>query len=419
MKHKKLTLWVLALTVFSLHSFLLGAEQKDPTDALPTPKVVSEQIIEGRKVIRYEHASRTQWGYESEQKDYFNLLPAKADIVNAPLRVILHSAGGSADKALDFAFKNKGWFHFYEGDDYHVLYLDCRRNRAKDWWWGSEEIKRSPGKYQNKLTPVEARVLSTIEWVARQYNVDRNRIYLSGISMGGSGSLGIGLCRGDIFAAISVAVPAGVEHMEFRMTNGGHPDPPPLFNFSSHIDEWSKGQERLLDYFEKNKYSLFFAWGTFGHSSDVKAAHPGGYKFPWLSIRKDQAYPVFTRTSMNDRYPGFMNKTAPDQNGQVNGYFRWKNVADAENEFIMELRLTKAEALGTSLILPSQARTDVTLRRTQKFHISSGSTFQWSLSSNGTVLQSGTVQANNDDMLTIEKLKISNSISQLRVIRNI
>ena len=40
-----------------------------------------------------------------------------------------------------------------------------------------------------------------------------------------------------------------------------------------------------------------------------------------------------------------------------------------------------------------------------------------SRSSNGTDLQSGTVQANDDNMLTIEKLKISNSISQLRVKR--
>jgi predicted peptidase len=152
---------------------------------LPEPEVVSKQTLDGRQVIRYEHASRTQWGYKVPQTDYFNFLPAKSDLKNAPLRVVLHSAGGSADRALDFAFKNKGWFHFYEGDEYHVLYLDCRQNKGIDWWWGYHEIKRNPEQYKDKLTPTEERVLATVEWVAREYNVDRNRIYLSGISMGG------------------------------------------------------------------------------------------------------------------------------------------------------------------------------------------------------------------------------------------
>jgi predicted esterase len=384
-------------------------------NVLPEPEMISKQSLDGRQVIRYEHASRKQWGYEVPQKDYFNFLPAKADMKNAPLRVVLHSGGGSGDTALDFAFKNKGWFHFYEGDDYHVLYLDCRKNQDVDWWWGYHEIKRNPDRYKDKLTPTEQRVLGTIEWVARAYDVDRNRIYLSGISMGGSGSLGIGLLNGDIFAAISVCVPAGVEHMESRMTNGMQSDPPPLFNFSSHLDRWSKGQERLLAAFEKNKYSLFFAWAPFGHSSDVSTANPAVVEFPWLSIRKNEAYPVFTRASTDHRYPGFNQKTAPDQSGQINGYLRWKNLEDSAERFAMELRLIKKEELSRPIEVPMESVGSVSLRRLQTFEVRKGTSYQWSLRSGEDVLDSGSVTVGEDGVLTIPAVTISSLPKRLEV----
>ena len=37
-------------------------------EVLPEPELVSKQTLEGRQVIRYQHASRTQWGYTSEEK---------------------------------------------------------------------------------------------------------------------------------------------------------------------------------------------------------------------------------------------------------------------------------------------------------------------------------------------------------------
>ncbi|MFT5127265.1 MAG: putative esterase [Rhodothermales bacterium] len=384
----------------------------------PEPEIASEQTIEGRRVLRYEHRSNTALGYQAPQDDYFHFIPAKETAKNVPLRVVLHSAGCSADIALARAFKNPHWLHYYEGEYFHVLYLDCRRNKSIDWWWGYHEIKRNPERYRDKLTPTEARVLSTVEWVIQKYDVDRNRVYLSGISMGGSGSLGIGLCRGDIFAAISVCVPAGVAHIEFRMADGEHPDPPPLFNFSSHVDGWSKGQERLLAYAEKNKYPVHFAWGVSGHSSDVTAANPGVLEFPWLSIRKDEAYPVFTRASTDNRYPGFKNKTAADQTGQINGYFRWKTIEDSGERLVMELRLIKSAELKNAINAPQQATADVTLRRIQKFRISPGAKIEWSLIREGKVLNTGKIETNANGNVTVPELTITDGPSQLHIVRD-
>jgi len=59
-------------------------------------------------------------------------------------------------------------------------------------------------------------VIDTVMWVVKQYELDENRVYLCGNSMGGSGSLGIGMRHGNVFAAIKANVPAKIEHVSQR-----------------------------------------------------------------------------------------------------------------------------------------------------------------------------------------------------------
>ena len=148
------------------------------------------------------------------------------------------TAGHSGDAVLKQSFQKPDWFHNVGLEDHYVLYLDCRKNGKQDWWWGAKHNDLR-GKYKDTYTPAEKRLLTTIEWVIEKYGIDRNRVYLSGVSMGGSGSLGIGLCRGDIFAAVNVTVPAGVDHVKARLFDQKVPDPPVLINFSSYKDSWS------------------------------------------------------------------------------------------------------------------------------------------------------------------------------------
>ena len=65
--------------------------------------------------------------------------------------------------------------------------------------------------------PAERRVIDTVKWVMKTYEIDPNRVYLCGNSMGGSGTLGIGMRHGDVFAAIKANVPAEVKHVSSRM----------------------------------------------------------------------------------------------------------------------------------------------------------------------------------------------------------
>ncbi|MFT6792578.1 MAG: AraC-like DNA-binding protein [Rubritalea sp.] len=101
-------------------------------------KLVKESEKGGRKILRYQHDSIPEWGYAKPQQDYFYVFPLADNPKKKPLHVILHSAGGSADIAIDYAFKNPDWFHYVGLEDQVVIYLDCRKNR-NDWWWLAEQ----------------------------------------------------------------------------------------------------------------------------------------------------------------------------------------------------------------------------------------------------------------------------------------
>ena len=103
-------------------------------------------------------------------------------------------------------------------DDHYALYVDCRKNKG-DWWGGGIHLKDAGLTAKNSggdPMPVEKRVMDTVRWTITKYGIDPNRVYLCGNSMGGSGTLGIGLRNGDVFAAIKANVPAGIEHAEER-----------------------------------------------------------------------------------------------------------------------------------------------------------------------------------------------------------
>lgn len=392
----------------------LEAAQPQAT-TMPRVEMISESVTNGRTLVRYEHNSAADWKCARPQRDYFYVLAPKKSAGKAPLHVVLHSAGGSGESEMLANLRKPVFMHIAVDESAYELYLDCRANMSADWWWGYEAIKRNPTSCADEPSPAERRVLATVAWATTSFDIDPNRVYLGGVSMGGSGSLGIGMCHGEVFAAVAVAVPAGADHALFRMTHGRHADPPPVFNFSAQNDNWSKGQEAFMAYCKAQRYSLAFAWAPFGHTADVSPASPAVYEFPWRSIRRDQAYPVFTNASTDNVYPGFQVTTAPDQHGQINGYFRWKNVTDSADAFAMELRLVAKAELRRPIDTPATATADVTLRRLQKFRVQPGGTYRWKVSAGAESLQSGQVTADRDGLLTIRKLTITDRPGQLKL----
>ncbi|HWE04822.1 MAG TPA: hypothetical protein VG326_20620 [Tepidisphaeraceae bacterium] len=369
------------------------------------PEKESESVFTGRELETFKHGIKDDWGYSAPQTDTFLLLHPKEPRKNAPLYVVLHSAGHDVHSCLACTTTVGNHDIYHSPPDFFALYLDCRANKG-DWWWGSDKYKGP------EESPTDKRVMDTVKWVIKQYGIDENRVYLCGNSMGASGTLGIGMRHGDVFAAIKANVPAKVEHVSNRMYFPPRsvpadvilPDPPIAIDYSAQNDGWSKGHDGFVKAMNDRKYALFFYWGPFGHannSANIMKVNDLINSFDWLSVKKNEAYPAFTNASTNDPLP-WPDQLKDKKPGQVNAFFRWKILRDAPDAIETSLFLIKPSELKTTFTIPAEAMADVSLRRLQALRITPGEKMHWTFGS-----ASGDVPADPSACITIPKLKIS------------
>ena len=243
-------------------------------------KPASGGILTGRRLEWFHAASLPEWGYKNEQTDTFALLyPENYDEKKSyPLCVVFHSAGHDVYSAVGCCWQKGNHDLYHTRGDMFGLYLDCRQNEKNDWWWGGNSSREiwGDGRDGTEPQPVENRCIATVKWTMENYPIDRNRVYAVGISMGGSGAMGIAMCRGDIFASVCVDVPAGVSHVVARCNlqntakkDFSIPEPPVLFNCSSQSDFWSAGHELLYRGMKNKKYAIVGESGC-GKSTLIK-----------------------------------------------------------------------------------------------------------------------------------------------------
>jgi pimeloyl-ACP methyl ester carboxylesterase len=391
----------------------LSAGQSDWTPTKEESKGKDLAAI-GRPFEVFQHDAKPEWGYKAPQKDVFVVVHPKMDRKNAPLYVVLHSAGHNVLSCVKCTAEVGNHDIYRSPDDFYALYVDCAANRG-DWWWGGMHakdenlIKKNSG---GDPTPAERRVIDTVKWVIKAYAIDPDRVYLCGNSMGGSGTLGIGLRHGDVFAAIKANVPAGIEQASQRMyfppqappQNLKLPDPPVAVDYSAPNDGWSFGHERFVKAMNDRKYALYFYWGPFGHannSANILKVNDLIDSFDWLSVRKNEAYAVFANATGNSKipWPDNLKEKAP---GQVNAFFRWKIISDAKDKLEMSLYLTSPADLKTTFEIPAEASADVSLRRVQNLQAKPGESLQWTFGA-----AKGEVKADAEGLLTLPSLKIA------------
>lgn len=117
--------------------------------------------------------------YDQTEQPYRIFLPGEVGLKPLPLLVVLHG------KTVD----HNAWFEFTpvkEAAAAHEYVVACPYGRGDYWYRG----------------PAEQDVLDIIADVKARVQIDENRVYLMGHSMGGWGTSWIGLRHPDVFAAI-------------------------------------------------------------------------------------------------------------------------------------------------------------------------------------------------------------------------
>jgi hypothetical protein len=190
------------------------------------------------------------------------------------------------------------------------------------------------------------------------------------------------------------------------------PDPPVAIDYSGQNDSWSKGHDAFVKAMNERKYAIFFYWGWFGHANNhakIMQVNDLINSFDWLSVKKNEAYPVFTNASTNDPLP-WPDRLTDKKSGQVNAFFRWQTVRDTPEAVELSLFLVKPADLKTTFTIPAEATADVTFRRLQMLRVAPGQTLRWTFGAT-----QGQVQADPAGCITIPRLKITAEPAPLSV----
>jgi hypothetical protein len=270
--------------------------------------------------------------------------------------------------------------------------------------------------------------------------------------MGGQATYAIGLGHGEIFAAVNANVPATVWFAAARLgfvdergedvrndDLSRFADPPVCVEWSGIDDMWSRERDVIVRAMVRRQWPHIVLWGPFGHCGYVSEARKKNdlvERFDWLSVRKNEAYPVFTEATCDDRLPWPFKVWEPEKAwfwgwagdiesarmeiadgapvaGQINAFFRWRNLRDDADGFEMELRIASAEEIGSrQFSSPESAGARVAVRRIQDRALAEASEVEWTFGD-----RSGRVKRDANGTLSIPGLEITRAPKVLRLKR--
>ena len=143
---------------------------------------------------------------DDTEQPYGLYLPQNYDAAKKyPLVIMLHGAGSNHRLALRRVFGKSN----ANGE------TDVEATRYFPEWKDVEYIVASPlarGTAGYQGIP-EKDVYDVLADVKKRFSVDEDRVYLTGLSMGGGGTLWLGLSRPDVWAAIAPVCPAAPERV--------------------------------------------------------------------------------------------------------------------------------------------------------------------------------------------------------------
>jgi hypothetical protein len=300
------------------------------------------------------------------------------------------------------------------------------------------------------------RVIHTVEWALKNLPVDTTRTYVTGYSMGATGTVFTVMMIPSKIAAMFIIAPwldltippptnPGPAAIVNRLwgtaetnlpTNQGytrnerldaffllraHEDNsfPVVYTFCGKADLSTGWEEKVALYnlMDSTRLGGHHFWSNTNHYQ-VLMSSPWAPSFPNFSFltkyRTNLSYPAFSHCSINDN-PGNGNPTNGDAIGSINGHLDWNdNIVDSTNRWEITLRLKNLSTTFGSDIAPDSATTDVSLRRLQAFNVPPGYGINWENRRRNTVVQQGFF-AYSGGLITIPGVKVYKDSSRLTV----
>jgi len=285
------------------------------------------------------------------------------------------------------------------------------------------------------------RMLWTIEGVIEHFKVDKNRVYLTGGSMGGTGTVAFGLRHPEVFAALDASVPLinppRSKAWAFRLLGKiwqaedwpslpdglgqtlaerlddtayvlSSPHDLPLVKFVNGRQDGAIGWTQIPEFIQamqEARQPFLCAWHNGKHRGASKEEHPAFTSFDVYRLRRDQCVPALANASTADD-PGTGDPADGDLVGAINDDFRWEVEKDTADELV--LRLWRVPKRGRFAEV-KEATVDVTPRRRQAFRPGPGSqvTFKDLSAEDGSVIQETALTVEASGLLTARQVRVS------------
>jgi len=397
---------------------------------------------------------------ENKPIDYLVAIPPEIAERPTPVGLHLHCWGGSLDGGYGW------WYSYGRGGS---TYLVSSNQTPYDWWTGYHELYYSgPASQETWKEGVvrsytTRRMLSFLDWAAEKYELDMNRVFTAGSSMGGSGAPMFAIRHSDRIAWsigwVGVHDPGntpqflGSYERVYGKKDWGieHEDGAPAFEHfkdASYLRRhprkeigfitWSNGKNdggigwpQAVEFYramQETHRPHIFVWGLGGHGQRAKMPSEGGERIMPLDIRLDQSLPAFTGCSVDDD-PGTARKLDAtrqvisegktradsydgDSAGQVNLYLYWdtEDVVDKADRWEMTVALT-------SNAPKDECTVDITPRRLQHLRSASGRKFGWTNVCEGKKIQTGRATADQWGLITLPKVIVSKKQNRISIFR--
>jgi pimeloyl-ACP methyl ester carboxylesterase len=285
----------------------------------------------------------------------------------------------------------------------------------------------------------QRRMLRTIEEVVGSFGLDRNRIYLTGGSMGGMGTVDVGLRHPELFAALEAHVPVinparskfyAQEVLGEVWTDRNWPLLPdgeghtlgerlddtayvanakedlPLLKFFNARQDTVIGWTQIPEFMHaltKARQPFIAAWDNRIHTGEHPERPKTYDEFDVFQIRRNECVPALSNASTAED-PGHA-PAEGDPAGGINDDFRWSVAKDAPDTLV--LRLWRVPKVGKFAGV-DVATVDVTPRRRQAFRPGPGAevTFRNESVRDGAVLEERTLTVDSSGLFTAEEVSV-------------
>lgn len=258
-----------------------------------------------------------------------------------PFVVMLHGAGSNHRLALRRVFGKSNAEG--ENDVDASLYFPEWKDQA---YIVAAPLARGTMGYQGVA---ETDVWDMIADVKSRFSIDEDRTYLTGLSMGGGGTLWIGLTRPDFWAAIAPVCPAPPEGTEAYLPNAKHlptrffhGDADPVVSLAS-VNNWVEG-------FKKAGAAVSYdVYPGVKHDSWVPA-YADGQVFNWFSGFKRNSSPeevVFSTASLKHNRAFWIEVLglSPGKVGKITAKISGGNTVEVASEHVEGFRIHPSKYL--------------------------------------------------------------------------